>query len=126
MLIFLHGNKDLIQQISELRNSSRVAAFDLFFGEVRSKREKMSEETIGFIAAAVAIVCFGSNFVPIKKFETGDGVFFQWYMLFILIVDNTVFLMIESAPLVHFFCDGCTRCTDTLKGFYASAYGYAV
>jgi len=25
-------------------------------------------------------VCFGSNFVPVKKFETGDGVFFQWIL----------------------------------------------
>ena len=29
--------------------------------------------SLGFIAAAVAAVFFGSNFVPVKKFETGDG-----------------------------------------------------
>jgi len=40
----------------------------------------MSGEAIGFAAAGVAILCFGSNFVPIKKFETGDGVFFQWIL----------------------------------------------
>ena len=32
----------------------------------------------GFIAAALAVLCFGSNFVPVKKFNTGDGMFFQW------------------------------------------------
>lgn len=28
---------------------------------------------IGFLGAVIAIVLFGSNFVPVKKFETGDG-----------------------------------------------------
>jgi len=27
----------------------------------------------GFVAIAVASVLFGSNLIPIKKFETGDG-----------------------------------------------------
>jgi hypothetical protein len=27
----------------------------------------------GLIGAAVAVVFFGSNFVPLKKYETGDG-----------------------------------------------------
>jgi hypothetical protein len=35
---------------------------------------------LGYIAAAVAVLCFGSNFVPVKKFETGDGMFFQWIL----------------------------------------------
>ncbi|KAL5460463.1 hypothetical protein EMCRGX_G033914 [Ephydatia muelleri] len=34
----------------------------------------------GYIGAAVAIVFFGSNFVPVKKFDTGDGFFFQWVL----------------------------------------------
>jgi glucose uptake protein GlcU len=34
----------------------------------------------GFIGVALAVLFFGSNFVPIKKFETGDGMFFQWVM----------------------------------------------
>lgn len=32
--------------------------------------------TIGFISSAVAVVLFGSNFVPVKKFDTGDGKMF--------------------------------------------------
>ncbi|XP_028416543.1 transmembrane protein 144-like [Dendronephthya gigantea] len=34
--------------------------------------------TAGYIGASVAILMFGSNFVPVKKITTGDGVFFQW------------------------------------------------
>jgi len=40
----------------------------------------MSGQVIGFACAGVAVICFGSNFVPVKKFETGDGVFFQWVL----------------------------------------------
>lgn len=27
----------------------------------------------GFIGATVAVLFFGSNFIPVKKYETGDG-----------------------------------------------------
>jgi hypothetical protein len=35
---------------------------------------------VGFGCAAVAVLCFGSNFVPVKQYKTGDGLFFQWVM----------------------------------------------
>lgn len=35
----------------------------------------ISSNTAGFIGSAVAIVGFGSNFVPVKHVETGDGKF---------------------------------------------------
>jgi hypothetical protein len=35
---------------------------------------------LGFAACAVAVFCFGSNYLPVKKFRTGDGMFFQWVM----------------------------------------------
>ncbi|XP_049564996.1 transmembrane protein 144 isoform X2 [Orcinus orca] len=36
--------------------------------------------TTGFISSIVAILLFGSNFVPLKKYETGDGMFLQWVL----------------------------------------------
>lgn len=30
-------------------------------------------EYLGYIGAIVAVLFFGSNFVPVKKYETGDG-----------------------------------------------------
>ena len=30
-------------------------------------------EYLGFITAGIAVIFYGSNFVPVKKFETGDG-----------------------------------------------------
>ena len=35
---------------------------------------------IGFCAAIVSVICFGTNFIPVKKYDTGDGMFFQWCM----------------------------------------------
>jgi len=38
------------------------------------------DQWIGYICVAIAVLMFGSNFVPVKKFKTGDGVFFQWIL----------------------------------------------
>ncbi|KAL4230665.1 hypothetical protein ACF0H5_011041 [Mactra antiquata] len=32
----------------------------------------------GYVAAAIAVICYGTTFIPVKKFDTGDGMFFQW------------------------------------------------
>jgi len=37
----------------------------------------VSGEGIGYVCAALAVVLFGSNFIPVKQYEAGDGVFFQ-------------------------------------------------
>ena len=39
-----------------------------------------ADPSVGFAAAAVAVVFFGSNFVFAKDVKLGDGVFFQWVM----------------------------------------------
>nr|XP_060509881.1 transmembrane protein 144 isoform X1 [Panthera onca] len=36
--------------------------------------------TTGFISSSVAVLLFGSNFVPLKKYDTGDGMFLQWVL----------------------------------------------
>jgi len=33
---------------------------------------------MGFVCCLIAILFFGSNYVPVKKFDAGDGFFFQW------------------------------------------------
>lgn len=35
---------------------------------------------VGYIACLISVLCFGSNFIPAKKYEAGDGVFFQYAM----------------------------------------------
>ncbi|XP_033743265.1 transmembrane protein 144-like [Pecten maximus] len=51
----------------------------------------------GYIAALVAVVFYGSNFVPVKKFETGDGMFFQWVMSSAIISTGIVIQLIRQS-----------------------------
>ena len=39
---------------------------------------RMGDSLIGFLGIGTAVLFFGSNFIPIKKYETGDGMFFQF------------------------------------------------
>ena len=39
-----------------------------------------TDATTGYAAVAIAVLFFGSNFVPVKKYDTGDGMFYQWLM----------------------------------------------
>lgn len=32
-----------------------------------------NKQYLGYIGAIIAIIFFGSNFIPVKKYETGDG-----------------------------------------------------
>ncbi|GMI02104.1 hypothetical protein TrVE_jg8045 [Triparma verrucosa] len=51
----------------------------------------MASETLGYICAAVAVLFFGTNFIPVKKFDAGDGMFFQlWMCVGILIISFPV------------------------------------
>lgn len=34
-----------------------------------------SQMWIGFLGALIAIALFGSNFIPVKKYDTGDGMY---------------------------------------------------
>lgn len=43
--------------------------------------------TTGFISSIVAILLFGSNFVPLKKYETGDGSYVSFIVSLKLILN---------------------------------------
>ncbi|XP_078092003.1 transmembrane protein 144-like [Mustelus asterias] len=52
----------------------------------------------GFVATAVAVICFGSNFVPVKKIDTGDGLFFQWIFCTAIWIVSLVVHLIQQCP----------------------------
>ncbi|XP_043551833.1 transmembrane protein 144-like isoform X3 [Chiloscyllium plagiosum] len=52
----------------------------------------------GFVSTAVAVICFGSNFVPVKKIDTGDGLFFQWIFCTAVWVVSLVVHLIQQCP----------------------------
>jgi len=37
-----------------------------------------SPETIGYICCVLAGLLFGSNYIPVKKYSSGNGIYFQW------------------------------------------------
>lgn len=39
-----------------------------------------TELDLGYLSSFVAILLFGSNFAPLKKYDTGDGMFLQWVL----------------------------------------------
>ena len=40
----------------------------------------MANPALGLLCAFIAVFFFGSNFLPVKAFDTGDGMFFQWVL----------------------------------------------
>ncbi|XP_060073307.1 transmembrane protein 144-like [Ylistrum balloti] len=60
-----------------------------------------SENTLapewGYISALVSVLFYGSNFVPVKKYETGDGMFFQWVMSSAIITTGIVIQLIRQS-----------------------------
>ncbi|CAH1777680.1 unnamed protein product [Owenia fusiformis] len=55
----------------------------------------------GYIAAGIAVLFFGSNFAPIKKFETGDGIFFQWILCSAIWITGLVVNVIQNFPTFY-------------------------
>jgi hypothetical protein len=54
---------------------------------------------VGYCAVLVATLFFGSNFVPVKRYETHDGMFYQWVMCAgIFLVGLIVQLLVFAWP----------------------------
>ena len=53
---------------------------------------------MGYIGAIIAIIFFGTNFVPIKKFDTGDGIFFQWILCVGIWIVGLIVNLIRGQP----------------------------
>lgn len=53
---------------------------------------------VGYIGAALAVIFFGSNFIPVKKFDTGDGLFFQWVMCVGIWLVGVVINVVQLQP----------------------------
>ncbi|KFP26090.1 Transmembrane protein 144, partial [Colius striatus] len=54
--------------------------------------------TIGFTSSAIAVFLFGTNFVPVKKFDTGDGMFFQWILCASIWIVSLVVNLMQNCP----------------------------
>eukprot|EP01084_Bolivina_argentea_P172385 298612_1 len=57
---------------------------------------------VGFIASAVASIFFGSNFVVIKEYDMGDGMYWQFIMAVGVWFFGLVFTMIQQGSIFTF------------------------
>ncbi|XP_064441283.1 transmembrane protein 144 isoform X3 [Mirounga angustirostris] len=73
-----------------------------------------TDPTIGFISSSVAVLLFGSNFVPLKKYDTGDGMFLQWVLCAAIWLIALVVNLILHCPKFWPFAmvGGCIWATD--------------
>ncbi|KAI6654735.1 putative membrane protein [Oopsacas minuta] len=53
---------------------------------------------VGIVLTIIPTLCYGSNYVPVKKFETGDGVFFQWVMSVAILIGGLITYGIQQFP----------------------------
>lgn len=58
----------------------------------------MAESWIGFVACGIAAVFFGTAAVPIKRFETGDGLFYQWVFCGSIWINGLIVNIIRGFP----------------------------
>ncbi|XP_015280249.1 PREDICTED: transmembrane protein 144 [Gekko japonicus] len=67
-------------------------------GSNSSTSSNGTDLTIGFTSSAIAVLLFGSNFVPVKKFDTGDGMFFQWILCTSIWIVSLIVNLIQNCP----------------------------
>ena len=54
-------------------------------------------EAVGYVAVLIATLFFGSNFVPVKRYETHDGMYYQWVMCAAVFLTGLVLQLILFA-----------------------------
>ncbi|XP_078533118.1 transmembrane protein 144 isoform X2 [Lissotriton helveticus] len=57
-----------------------------------------SDLGFGFTCSIIAVLLFGTNFVPVKKYDTGDGMFFQWILCAAIWLVSLVVNLIQNSP----------------------------
>ncbi|KAJ8000413.1 hypothetical protein DPEC_G00179880 [Dallia pectoralis] len=77
-------------------NNTRVGRYSLQL--VVNSSSNGTDLTYGFISCGVAVLFYGSNFVPVKKMSTGDGLFFQWVLCAAIWTVSLVVNIILNSP----------------------------
>ena len=56
----------------------------------------------GYLGALTAAVFFGSNYIPVKKYEMGDGMYFQFIMAIGIWVIGLFYFIIQEPSTGYF------------------------
>ncbi|XP_054648995.1 transmembrane protein 144b isoform X2 [Dunckerocampus dactyliophorus] len=94
LLASCHGN-----QRGQRQGGDEVTKEDT----LRLNSTNMTHFTYGIAANVAAVLLYGSNFVPVKRIETGDGMFFQWVNCAAIWVASMVGDLMLQSPKFHPF-----------------------
>ena len=61
----------------------------------------MANLALGYVACLIAVVFFGTNFVPVKRVAIGDGVFFQFIMCTAIFITSLPVYAFQKFPEFH-------------------------
>jgi glucose uptake protein GlcU len=61
----------------------------------------MNDIALGFLGVVIAVIFFGSNFLPLKGIKINDGVFFQFCMCNAVFMTSIPVLIFQGFPPVH-------------------------
>lgn len=97
-MISCHGTEHSAEQGRESGGAGKLETFDYTFNSTN-----MTHLAYGIAANVVAVLLYGSNYVPVKRIETGDGMFFQWVnCAAIWVVSMVGDLMLQSPKFYPF------------------------
>lgn len=65
------------------------------------KEGKIALAWRGYIAISIAVVCFGSNFIPVKRQATGNGLYFQFCMSIAILIVGIGVQLYRGAPFIY-------------------------
>lgn len=87
-----------------ITNYTTIPGYNITTTEVLTATEGDSGEIPkywGFITIAIAVFFYGVTYVPTKKFDTGDGMFFQWVYCSAAMFTGIVVQIIMGCPEFH-------------------------
>ncbi|XP_051276637.1 transmembrane protein 144b isoform X1 [Dicentrarchus labrax] len=84
-------------------SGEHAATGELETFEISFNSTNMTNFAYGIAANVVAVLLYGSNFVPVKRIETGDGMFFQWVVCVAIWVVSMVGDLMLQSPKFHPF-----------------------
>lgn len=58
----------------------------------------LHDDAVGYVACFVAVIFFGSNFVPVKRVATADGMFFSLIMTSAVLLEGCVVQLWRGSP----------------------------
>uniref|UniRef100_UPI0039805990 hypothetical protein n=1 Tax=Salmonella sp. s51228 TaxID=3159652 RepID=UPI0039805990 len=60
-----------------------------------------SQMIIDISLTIIPVICYGSNYVPVKKYDTLDGMFFQWVLCTAILIVGFIAYSVQLYPTFY-------------------------